>query len=309
MALPRRSTAPASAASGISCVYRGPAIARTAHGATSPTKAIGPHAAVAAAASNVIAAMPTTRVSATRLPSDRAMSSPSPSAVIPGPLSRARMPPAATSATSSGIVPVSRPASEPTCQKRMTSSDSLSSSTSAVVAALRIAPSADPVSASVTGVPFARPDHARVITSTVAPRAPARAAAMIARRLSTPNVNESSTTPKAAPALTPNRPGSASGLRVCPCMSAPAIPSASPTVRPSTVRGSRWVSSTVASGDRSPRKSAAKTCSGGIRLEPTSMLAAVVASTSRSATDSASRKRVRCERRARVGADTLSRLG
>ena len=42
-----------------------------------------------------------------------------------------------------------------------------------------------------------------------------------------------STTNSAAPALTPRMPGSASGLRVTPCISAPATPRAAPTSRPS----------------------------------------------------------------------------
>ena len=47
------------------------------------------------------------------------------------------------------------------------------------------------------------------------------------------------TTASAAPASTPRRPGSASGLRVTPCISAPARPRAAPTPRPSSVRGTR----------------------------------------------------------------------
>ena len=48
-----------------------------------------------------------------------------------------------------------------------------------------------------------------------------------------------STTANAAPALMPRIPGSASGLRVTPCISAPAPPSAAPTSSPSSVRGTR----------------------------------------------------------------------
>ncbi len=48
-----------------------------------------------------------------------------------------------------------------------------------------------------------------------------------------------STTANAAPALMPRIPGSASGLRVTPCISAPAAPSAAPTSSPSSVRGTR----------------------------------------------------------------------
>ena len=43
----------------------------------------------------------------------------------------------------------------------------------------------------------------------------------------------------AAPALTPGMPGSASGLRVTPCMTAPASPSDTPPMSPIRVRGPR----------------------------------------------------------------------
>ena len=47
------------------------------------------------------------------------------------------------------------------------------------------------------------------------------------------------TTASAAPASTPRMPGSASGLRVTPCMTPPASPRAPPTPRPRSVRGTR----------------------------------------------------------------------
>ena len=49
------------------------------------------------------------------------------------------------------------------------------------------------------------------------------------------------TTASEAPMLTPRTPGSASGLRVTPCMTAPARPSAAPTSTASSVRGIRLV--------------------------------------------------------------------
>src|SRR5690349_7776006 len=48
-----------------------------------------------------------------------------------------------------------------------------------------------------------------------------------------------STTASAAPELIPRIPGPASGLRVMPCMTAPAIPNAVPARMPVTVRGIR----------------------------------------------------------------------
>lgn len=55
----------------------------------------------------------------------------------------------------------------------------------------------------------------------------------------TPKKLIAETTAAAAPALTPSRPGSASGLRVRACITAPERPSAAPTISPSTVRGTR----------------------------------------------------------------------
>ena len=48
-----------------------------------------------------------------------------------------------------------------------------------------------------------------------------------------------STTANEAPAVTPSRPGSPSGLRVWPCISAPAMPSASAGQQAEHVRGTR----------------------------------------------------------------------
>jgi hypothetical protein len=55
----------------------------------------------------------------------------------------------------------------------------------------------------------------------------------------TPRNEIAATTAKAAPALMPRIPGSARALRVVPCISAPAAPSAAPTSSPSSVRGTR----------------------------------------------------------------------
>lgn len=47
------------------------------------------------------------------------------------------------------------------------------------------------------------------------------------------------TTASAAPVLTPRMPGSANGLRVTPCITAPVTPSAAPATTARTVRGMR----------------------------------------------------------------------
>lgn len=56
------------------------------------------------------------------------------------------------------------------------------------------------------------------------------------------------TTAAAAPALTPRMPGSASGLRVSACITAPDRPSPSPTISPSRVRGMRRSRTTTSLG-------------------------------------------------------------
>ena len=56
------------------------------------------------------------------------------------------------------------------------------------------------------------------------------------------------TTNSAAPALTPRMPGSASGLRVSPCIIVPATPSAAPTSRPTIDAGTRNVRTISSSG-------------------------------------------------------------
>ena len=104
-----------------------------------------------------------------------------------------------------------------------------------------------------------------------------------------PNRATLSTTAKAAPELTPKMPGSAKGLRVRHCISAPARPSAAPTLRPIKVRGTRSCHTTVAAlasceccsgcapwaGKLTVSGPSRKTChtkSGSKTLEPTNRL-------------------------------------
>src|SRR5690349_7288847 len=95
-----------------------------------------------------------------------------------------------------------------------------------------------------------------------------------------------STTANAAPALTPSSPGSASGLRVCPCISAPATPSATPTASATSVRGARSArtitSASVPDGDHRARH----TTSGGRGRAPTARLARHTRATSAAAASS-----------------------
>ena len=60
------------------------------------------------------------------------------------------------------------------------------------------------------------------------------------------------TTARAAPLVTPRMPGSASGLRVTPCITAPDSPSAAPISRASSVRGTRFCTAACAMPVSSP---------------------------------------------------------
>jgi hypothetical protein len=82
------------------------------------------------------------------------------------------------------------------------------------------------------------------------------------------------TTNRAAPALTPRMPGSASGLRARPCITAPPTPSAAPASRPTAVRGIRsdlMIRWSLFVG--SWWKRASRTVPNGIDLAPMAMLA------------------------------------
>ena len=137
----------------------------------------------------------------------------------------------------------SAPPSEPTVQKRNWSSVATSSSRIAVrVKANSSAVSGAPARASCTGVAPSRPERAEGVhdhrTPTAAP-AKANHTRPEQRRHVERRRSPARPTNRAAPALTPRMPGSASGLRVTPCMTAPPTPSAAPTSRPTIVRGMR----------------------------------------------------------------------
>lgn len=87
-----------------------------------------------------------------------------------------------------------------------------------------------------------------------------------------PNMLMAVTTAADAPPLTPSRWGSASGLRVADCITAPAAPSALPTNRPSTVRGTRPPRTTSMASCSWP-SSPAHTCAGLSGFAPTARLA------------------------------------
>ncbi|MNV91713.1 hypothetical protein D3C71_1862380 [compost metagenome] len=107
--------------------------------------------------------------------------------------------------------------------------------TSEVSAALVAAPA----KTSLMGVAPPRPIEPMLNTNTAVIAAPARASqiywlAVVMFKKAIPQ-----TTNKEAPVLTPSMLGSAIGLRVTACISAPETPSAAPQHKPNTVRDSR----------------------------------------------------------------------
>ena len=117
--------------------------------------------------------------------------------------------------------------------------------------------------------------------------APANANQMYADRSETPKNEIASTIANDAPALMPRMPGSASGLRVSPCMQAPASPSAPPMTRARQVRANRamamaWSGSAVS-----------KRAVGETLVEPTSTESADTTSTAATRSAAAVLVRVR----------------
>ncbi len=170
------------------------------------------------------------------------------------------------------------------------------------VTAPRSADTAAPARASGTGLAVPLPATVTEKTTTLATTAPARANQTVAPVLVTPKTYTPSTTASPAPEETPNRPGSASGFRVCPCMSSPAIPSAAPTAAPMSVRGMRDPQTTASAVLDPVRVSPATTWSTPRRLLPNSMLATAAATSATTRTATTSRRRrtaVRCTPSAR----------
>src|SRR5690606_24954911 len=112
------SAPPASAEAGSGHRWSGPVTDRTTCGTTRPTNAIGPHAAVAEPARRVIATTPITRVRCTEWPRERATSSPSDSAFRAGAPASPSSAPAPRNQITWPAISTSRPASDPTAQKR-----------------------------------------------------------------------------------------------------------------------------------------------------------------------------------------------
>ena len=109
---------------------------------------------------------------------------------------------------------MSRPAMEPTVQKRIRSRLFESVSTKAEMIAWSTAFIAAPPRMSVIGLTLPPETDARAKTTAVAIQAPPKAQSEVAQVPDTLNRAKEMTTARAAPEAMPRMPGSASGLRV-----------------------------------------------------------------------------------------------
>ena len=178
-----------------------------------------------------------------------------------------------------------RPEIEPTTQKRYSSSVSASRSTSALVNDCSSALTAAPASTRVTGLGPPRVEPIAK-TAAVASPAPTRANQVYPATEPTPSATMPTTTANAAPAETPSSPGSANGLRVWPCINAPATPRQLPASRPSSVLGTRSPCTMPDAGDPSGSSRTSTTRPSGRFRLPTTRLS--TAATRSSASSSAS---------------------
>ncbi len=199
-------------------------------------------------------AVPQSRLTATRVPSrTRATEVPrlcaisSPRARVLSGLDSARAPTNATPtrAIAGHTRSVSRPAREPSDQKRTWSRVPALRITSPEVTPPSVAAKAVPARTRRSGDDPFRQD--REITTARESAAPSIPAPAVARAPVQPNTVMARTTSSEAPAFTPRIPGSARGLRVRDWMSAPATPRAAPTTIPRMVRGRRRLCTTTRS--------------------------------------------------------------
>lgn len=131
--------------------------------------------------------------------------------------------------------------------------------------------------------------------------APAIATQMYPTGEESPKNATAVTTASDAPMLTPRMPGSASGLRVTPCITAPARPSAAPISTASTVRGIRLTAAACSRVVSEP-PSAAQTSDQPTALEPNATEATISAASTTTAARSHSG-------RARTGRRTTAASG
>ncbi len=175
---------------------------------------MGPHAAVVAPASRVMATTPTVLVSAMFTPRPRATSSPRLSRLTAGRVVSASSSPTTMNATTGQMTSKPTPATEPAFQNRSAFSDAWSVSATAVVIAARNTAIPCPASASVSGLPAPLPMLASPNTTTPATAAPRKANQTYWYGLASPNTRITDTTANEAPAFSPSSPVSAIGLRV-----------------------------------------------------------------------------------------------
>ena len=118
------------------------------------------------------------------------------------------------------------------------------------------------------------PRDASCCTAKVAINAPSKATQTVDETDSTRPSWSPRTTANAAPELTPKMPGSASALRVCPCIKVPAIPRQSPIRTATTVRGNRRLRTITSGSEPVFAVSACHTAPGPSQREPSARLAA-----------------------------------
>ncbi len=136
--------------------------------------------------------------------------------------------------------------------------------------AVRKSPTAQPASTKSTGSILRRRKLTAPNTAARARAAPAKEQATTPAKLMPGSSARHSAKAKAAPALMPSRPESASGLRVTPCMMAPATAKAAPTRMHPRVRGPRSSSTATCSWfAMSGATSAPITWSGAMGVLPT----------------------------------------
>ena len=223
-----------------------------------------------------MAISPNTCVRATRLPSAVAVSAPILRLFSARPSSSAITAPVSTTGAMALSVVRVRISSEPACQKRSWSYTTGFKSAMPPESPSSTAASATPASVRRTGLSCPPPALPVNATTSVAASAPHSASARICSGSLTPHSAAPSTMAKLAPEFTPNRPGSASGLRVSVCISAPASPSDSPATMPARVRGRRASSTIVQSASWQVPVSASNTREKGRDLAPTSRLRATI---------------------------------
>ena len=260
-----------------------PTSLRAMSGTASPTKPSGPQIAVAAPASAPTATSPQVRTTRTRTPSPAAASSPRARTPSAGPRSAAMTAPIAKGAHAHASEERRTPSREPDTQWRNSLKANWSARTTACVSEDRAAVRAMPASARRAREP-GPPRPASRWTAQEAASAPARAAVALRACVETPVAAQALTTPRAAPALTPRIPGSARGLRVSACMTAPARPSAHPTTRPAMVRGTRIRTTTSVSIGVPVPVSACQTWAGESTREPMAREAAMARNSTRAQT-------------------------